>query len=110
MRSHSELDSEGPPVDFVKIEGPTRMSMRSFERGIEGETLACGTGMVAAAAVGVASGRTGLPVRVTTRGGFEFEIRTEEGPNGTRRWYLAGDARLVAEGRLADATSGARPC
>ena len=110
LRSHSELDSQGANVDFVEIEGSDRMSLRSFERGIEGETLACGTGMVAAAAAGVAAGRTGLPIRVTTRGGFEFEIRTEEKPNSAQRWFLAGDARLVAQGRLADATSGPRPC
>lgn len=110
LRSHSEHDAEGANVDFVEIGGRDRISVRSFERGIEGETLACGTGMVAAAAAGVASGRTGLPIRVATRGGFEFEIRTEEGSNGTRRWFLTGDARLVAEGRLADAPPGARPC
>jgi diaminopimelate epimerase len=71
---------------------------------VEAETLACGTGVVAAAACAIAEGRLALPVAAATRGGFELQLEAApNGPGGLGRWRLSGDARIVASGRIAAA-------
>ena len=57
---------EGANVDFVRYLGPDRLAIRTYERCVEGETLSCGTGVLAAAVVGVALGRCRLPADTTT--------------------------------------------
>lgn len=87
----------GANVDFVWYLAPDRLAIRTYERGVEGETLSCGTGVLAAAVVGVALGRCRLPVKVETQSGFALEVA---GGGQAGRWTLAGDARLVAQGEL----------
>jgi len=100
---------EGTNVNWVRFPAPgpapDRMEIRTYERGVEAETLSCGSGIVAGVAVGVALGRARLPVAVLTRGGFELEVGEAGGKSGTRLaapapWTLAGDARVVARGEL----------
>lgn len=100
LRRHADLGPAGANVDFVHRPEPGRLEIRSFERGVEGETLACGSGVLAAVAAGLASGRTRLPVRAATRGGFVLAVEGEVGGGRPRSWSLAGDARILAEGRL----------
>lgn len=104
LRRHPALGHEGANVDFVRFpaEGNRRrMEIRTFERGVEGETLSCGTGVLASAAVGIALGLAELPLAVSTQSGFELEVRGD-GPEGDspRIWSLIGDARIVARGEL----------
>jgi diaminopimelate epimerase len=100
LRWHSVFAPEGTNVNFVRFPARHRMEIRTFERGVEDETLACGTGVLAGVAVGIASGRLELPVRVLTRGGFELEVGGDVESGESGRWLLAGDARVVAEGAL----------
>jgi diaminopimelate epimerase len=97
LRRHPAFGAAGTNVDFVRYAGSGQAELRSFERGVEAETLACGTGVVAAAAVGVASGRATLPLAVLTAGGFVLEVGGggRAAPDGAA-WTLAGDARVVA--------------
>lgn len=91
----------GANVDFVRFTAPDRLELRTFERGVEGETLACGSGVLAAAAVAVHLGRCGLPLHALTSGGFSLSVDGKTSADGAiREWTLAGDARLVAEGAL----------
>lgn len=99
-RSHPTFGAEGTNVDFIHLPSASRMSIRSFERGIEGETLACGTGVLAAVAIAVGELGHRLPIEVTTRSGCRFEVDGETENRAIRRWTLAGDARVVAEGIL----------
>ena len=64
----------GTNVDFVQWTGPQSLSIRTYERGVEAETFACGTGSVAAALVGVAQYGLRFPVCVTTVRGDLLEI------------------------------------
>ena len=97
LRYHPAFGPPGTNVDFVRFPSQDRMEIRTYERGVEDETLSCGTGVLASSAVGVSLGRARLPLRVATQGGFELEVA---GNLQGGRWSLAGDARVVAEGEL----------
>jgi diaminopimelate epimerase len=74
--------------------------LRTYERGIEGETLACGTGTVAAAFALCARGLDRLPVRIASWGGNDFSVAGRiEGSRAVEPW-LCGEGRLVFEGTL----------
>ena len=64
----------GTNVDFVLYRKPNRVQIRTYERGVEAETFACGTGSVASALVGVAQYGLNFPVTVTTACGHRLEI------------------------------------
>ena len=74
--------------------------MRTYERGVEGETLACGTGAVASAvALALAAGGK-LPMRVVSRGGKVLAIRATLNASTATNVWLTGEGRLVFEGTL----------
>lgn len=97
LRRHSAFAPAGTNVSFVRFPEQHRMEIRTYERGVEDETLSCGTGVLAGAAIGLKLGQAALPLRVATQGGFELEV---DGDPRAGRWSLAGDARVVAEGEL----------
>ncbi|MDX1500918.1 MAG: diaminopimelate epimerase [Thermoanaerobaculia bacterium] len=100
LRRDPALGEEGANVDFVRFPDRGHLEIRTFERGVEAETLACGSGVLAAVAVGVALDRLVLPAEVVTRGGFPFRVDGAVREGRVTAWELAGDARLVAEGIL----------
>ncbi|HVT60913.1 MAG TPA: diaminopimelate epimerase [Thermoanaerobaculia bacterium] len=97
LRHHQSFQPAGTNVDFVRFPSPHQMEIRTYERGVEAETLACGTGVLAGAAVGLTLGRAALPLTAATRGGFALTVDRAPAGGG---WTLAGDARLVASGHL----------
>ncbi len=96
IRRHPLFAPEGTNVNFVQYPERHRALLRTFERGVEDETLSCGSGIVASVAAGIASGALELPVEVETQGGFL--LRVEAGPG--EAWSFTGDARVVARGEL----------
>lgn len=100
LRGHPDLGPQGANVDFIRYIAADHIEMRSFERGVEGETLACGTGAVASVAAGLEAGQLRLPCRASTAGGFELTIGGSCEEGRLQRATLTGDARLVAEGNL----------
>lgn len=100
LRSHPSFGAAGTNVDFVETLGPSRLALRTYERGVEAETLACGTGVLAAVAVALDAHHLSLPARVRTRGGFELEVAGVERGGVPQRWSLSGDARLLAKGEI----------
>jgi diaminopimelate epimerase len=72
------------------------MEIRSFERGVEGETLACGTGILSALAVSLSLGLAGPRLAVLVRGGFELEAAARVEGGSVAGLTLEGDARIVA--------------
>jgi diaminopimelate epimerase len=100
IRSHASFGSSGTNVDFVRFCERNLLEIRSFERGVEAETLACGTGIMAAAATGVQLEQLELPVAARTLGGFELKVGETTGKSGSVGWTLTGDARLLSHGNL----------
>ena len=77
------------------------LHIRTYERGVEGETFACGTGSVAAALIAAALGRATLPVSLQTRGGEQLRVDAESSPSAPlARFLLEGGTRKVCEGML----------
>ncbi len=103
LRSDPALGPAGANVNFVGPAGAdskAACALRTYERGVEGETLACGTGAVATAALLAHSGRYRLPMDILTRGGRILHIAaTLSGDKATNVW-LAGEGRLVFTGVL----------
>jgi diaminopimelate epimerase len=94
--------AHGANVNFLAPDGKGGWLMRTYERGVEGETLACGTGAVASAILLVESGEAESPVRLTTRSGRTLTVRLQKTAQG---WEpsLSGEARIAYEGRFGDA-------
>lgn len=88
---HNPIFPNGANVNFVKVEEGS-IKIRTYERGVEAETLACGTGAVASAAVANRLGMVGDKVSVKTKGG-ELHISLEDG-----RAFMEGKAETVYEG------------
>jgi len=95
-----EFQPRGTNVMFVRYPSPNVLEIRSFERGVEAETQACGTGILAATAVGLSVRMLTLPAEAITLGGFPFLVtgKTEDGRLFS--WSLTGDARLLATGEI----------
>lgn len=96
LRSHSEFGFEGTNVNWVKLNADNSLLMRTFERGVEGETLACGTGAVASALI--ASERfdeVSFPVSITVRSGLELVVGKD-----SFGWWLQGQARIIYRAEL----------
>ena len=100
LRFHQMFQPAGANVNFVRFTGPENLSIRTYERGVEDETLACGTGSVAAALVGACLGRLSSPVEVLTRGGEILTVFFRPQSGACREVYLEGDALVVYQGEL----------
>jgi diaminopimelate epimerase len=97
LRSHESVGPEGANVNFVAPAGRSWL-IRTYERGVEGETLACGTGTVAAALALASRGEARLPLSFRSRGGLELTVRAQlEGSLATGVW-LGGQGRLIFRG------------
>jgi diaminopimelate epimerase len=100
LRHHPRFGAEGANVDFVARLGPGRLAMRTYERGVEAETLACGSGAIASALWSAAEGE-GSPVRVLTAGGDELEVEFRGNADGYDDVYLTGPAKVSFSGEWA---------
>jgi diaminopimelate epimerase len=110
LRAHARFAPAGANVDFVQALDREPLAIRTYERGVEGETLACGTGCVAAAVAASAAGRAASPVLLRTRSGETIRVRFEGDARRARGVRLEGEARLVYVGQLSEeATRGFTP-
>jgi diaminopimelate epimerase len=100
LRFHDSL-RDGANVNFVSGSGDT-WAMRTYERGVEGETLACGTGAIGSAILISTWTGTNGPIELKTRSGRTLRVRLEKTAGG---WLpsLSGDAQIVFDGRFAEA-------
>ena len=73
-RNHELFQPAGTNANFVKVAGTHKLKDKTYERGVEDETLACGTGSVAAALIAGAKGLVASPVSVLTKGGMTLKV------------------------------------
>jgi diaminopimelate epimerase len=97
---HHPAMKEGANANFVRVLGPGRIAIRTWERGVEAETLACGSGAVASAVVASFLEGYAPPVSVATRSGETLEVGFAKDGEIAREITLGGDARVVFEGTL----------
>lgn len=95
IRHHDLFAPDGTNANFIKVETDGTLSVRTYERGVEAETLACGTGATAVALVAERQGWVQLPVAVHCAGGYDLTI--DSGAGGTT---LSGGAATVFEGEV----------
>ena len=100
IRYHERYAPAGTNANFVKQLENGAFAIRTYERGVEDETLACGTGSVAAALIAAVKGMTTSPAAMQTRGGETLNIHFEQSEDGFKNVFLEGDARLIYEGKL----------
>ncbi len=74
VRCHGAFDPDGTNANFFSVAGENRIRVRTYERGVEAETLACGTGIVATGLVAARLGRVSLPVTVRPTGGDTLQV------------------------------------
>ena len=101
LRQHASLQS-GANVNFVAHAGGDLWRMRTYERGVERETLACGTGSVAAAVLLESWGLSGDSTGLQTSSGRRLDVTLEHSEVGIRP-SLRGEGRIVFVGELIDA-------
>ena len=100
IRYHKMFSPNGTNVNFIEKRGPNKIAIRTYERGVEDETLACGTGIVAGALIFAASENTNGPINVIARGGDELEVGFEKSGDRFSNVTLTGPAEFVFEGTI----------
>ncbi len=95
IRFHHRFAPQGTNVNVVKVESPSTLYIRTYERGVEDQTYACGTGAAASAFITYSLGMTTAESQVITSGGEHLFISIQDG-----KIYLEGKANLVYEGTL----------
>jgi diaminopimelate epimerase len=101
IRRHEMFMPAGTNVNFVQIDGPNHLHVRTYERGVEDETLACGTGAVASAIIASQDALVSSPTSVTTTGGETLIIHFSEGTNtAIDKVFLEGPAHFIYEGQM----------
>ncbi len=100
IRFHDRFQPAGTNANFVQSIDRGHLKVRTYERGVEDETLACGTGAVASALIAAAHGLADSPVAVETTGGEVLNVYFQRKGEGFERVFLEGDTRLVYEGNL----------
>ncbi len=99
LRRHPAMP-EGANVNFVKAAPDNRIEVRSYERGVEGETLSCGSGVVAAAIAAARQGMATSPVVCGTRSGVALTVEFRDEGQMIGELRLTGDAREIYAGDL----------
>jgi len=100
LRHHHLFRPAGANINFVQIVDNSRMIIRTYERGVEEETLACGTGCAAAAIIAGTLGEARNPVQLKTRGGFINTIHFSILDSSITDLKLEGEARIVFRGEI----------
>jgi diaminopimelate epimerase len=100
IRHHSHFAPAGTNANFVHVEGPSSLSIRTYERGVEGETLACGTGTVASALIAAFKGRVKSPVSVRTEGGEVLAVHFEIAGDEVKKVFFEGDVHIIYEAEM----------
>ena len=100
IRYHEHFKPKGTNVNFAQVLGPNHIRVRTYERGVEGETLACGTGVTASALVASRVHQFTSPVKVQVQGGDTLEVSWKDAGDGFTAVKLNGPADFVFKGTV----------
>src|SRR5262245_3262952 len=100
VRYHEHFKPKGTNVNFAQVLGPNHIRVRTYERGVEGETLACGTGFTASALVSSRINKFTSPVKVQVQGGDTLEVSWTDAGEGFLDVKLNGPADFVFKGTI----------
>lgn len=100
LRHHSHFSPAGTNVNFLSPQPNGVWAVRTYERGVEDETLACGTGIVASALALAMKEGIGSPISLKTRSGSLLKVYFAEESGQYHDVFLEGDARIIYEGQL----------
>jgi diaminopimelate epimerase len=100
IRHHDLFAPKGANANFLKERGERQIAIRTYERGVEDETLACGTGVVASALIFAALKNVSGPIGVLVRGGNELQVGFDRSGDQFKNVTLTGPADFVFEGTI----------
>jgi diaminopimelate epimerase len=100
LRYHPAFAPRGTNANFVQVLAPQSVAIRTYERGVETETLACGTGVCAAALLHSMREGSGSPIKVKVRGGDTLAVGFEASDGSFRNVTLTGPADFVFDGTI----------
>jgi diaminopimelate epimerase len=100
IRHYEVFSPKGANVNFIEKRGTRKIALRTYERGVEDETLACGTGVVASALIFAMTENVDGPIGVLVRGGNELQVGFEKTGTKFKNVTLTGPAEFVFEGTI----------
>lgn len=100
LRHYPIFQPAGTNANFIMLQDPNHARIRTYERGVENETLACGTGCVASAIIASHFGHVKSPVHLKTKSGIVNTVHFTPGEGLPTNIQLEGEARLVFEGKI----------
>ena len=100
LRYHAHFSPKGTNVNFVQLLGKNQIRVRTYERGVEGETLACGTGVTASAILAHLVHGVEKPVRVKVQSGDWLGVSFEKSGEDFANVKLQGPAVIVFQGEI----------
>lgn len=100
IRFHPLFQPAGTNVNFISLTGPQELAIRTYERGVEGETLACGTGSVAAALIAAQVHQIPSPITVHPKSGETLKIYFTRQHGSFGSVFLEGEAMVVFQGEV----------
>lgn len=100
LRYHEIFSPKGTNVNFVKIHSNDTLAIRTYERGVEQETLACGTGAVASAIAYAKINNLSHPINIQTRSGESLRVEFEHKDDRFENVFMIGPARFVYRGEF----------
>ena len=100
IRRHEMFSPAGANVNFIEKGGAQKIIVRTYERGVEDETLACGTGVVAGALIFAATEKVDGPIKVTVRSGSELSVDFKRAGDRFKEVTLTGPAEFAFEGTI----------
>jgi diaminopimelate epimerase len=100
VRRHPQFAPAGTNVNFMGTLSDGSWAVRTYERGVEDETLACGTGITAAALILARKKSLPAPIILKTRSGSLLKVHFAIQADGFKEVFLEGDARIIYIGQL----------
>ena len=100
LRLADEFSPNGTNVDFVQFIPPSKAVIRTYERGVEAESGACGTGAVATAVAGVEAHGMSLPMHIRSSQGYDLVVEGDYRRSQGTGFTLTGPVRTVYEGEI----------